>query len=526
MTLPRVITEELGGSALAMAAQRNALPDWYPRRPGTAEEWRAYLREVASNARPNWLGELASAIDAKSESASRLARVERNGGIVISTGQQAALFGGPLYTLVKAIGALGLADALEKATGVPAVVVFWAATDDADYDEARWAGVVANGGLRTLTLPPSPRVGIPMNEMPLSDIAPLVDALADACGSVSDPEPLETVRNAYASGATLGGAYVRHLRALFEPLGIAVLDASHPAVRRAAAPVLTDALTGAPEIERKLRQRSAAILDRGFRPQVEHLPQLSLVFATDQNGEKGRIPVAEAEEFLRTHPVDRLSPNVLLRPIVERFLMPSAAYLAGPGELAYFAQVSAAAEALGRSRPLPVARWSATLLEPRIERLMNRLGVDREDLRQREAVETRLARLKLPDDLREALRRLRSDLEADVAALERSDRDGLVPSASVQGLRRSLLHRLERTERRYVAALKRRESELMRDIATVAAALYPNGTRQERVLNFVPFLARYGGALIDAMRVEARRHATSIVEPSALDVNAPVPERV
>src|SRR5436305_10578960 len=140
MTLPRIITEELGGSPLALAAQRDELPQWYLRRPRGADEWRAYLHQVAaSHESGEWLGRLEPAIAASGAARSRLDRVTKNRGIVVSSGQQAALFGGPLYTVIKAIGALGVADALEQSTGIPSAVGFWAATDDADYEEARSA---------------------------------------------------------------------------------------------------------------------------------------------------------------------------------------------------------------------------------------------------------------------------------------------------------------------------------------------------------------------------------------------------
>ena len=166
------------------------------------------------------------------------------------------------------------------------------------------------------------------------------------------------------------------------------------------------------------------------------------------------------------------------------------------------------------------------MLEPRVERLLSRLGIRREELRDRHGVERRLARTKLPAELGDALRKLRQDVELDVASLERADRDALVPPASVEGLRRSLLHRLERTERRYIAGVKRREDALMRDIATAAAGLYPNGMRQERVLNWIPFLARYGQAFMELMRGEATRHAATLIGLSAAERASPVAERV
>jgi bacillithiol biosynthesis cysteine-adding enzyme BshC len=523
--LPRVITEDLGGSPLVRAAQRGELSQWYARRPSDAGDWQRYLEEVRAPHRDGaWLARLLPAIAAQGAARSRLDRVAATGGVVVSTGQQAALFGGPLYTIVKALGALGVADALERATGTTTAVVFWAATDDADYEEAKSAHVAVTGGVRTISLPPALQPGIPMSQMPMPYVEELVAELAQACGSVSSPAALDITRDCYTAASTLGMAYVRQLRAVLEPLGIAVLDASHAAVRRAAAPVLTRALEKADIVERALLERAAAIKKAGFETQVEHVPGLSLVFMTAERGEKRRSSIGDASSAASA-PSEQLSPNVLLRPIVERFIMPSAAYVAGPGELAYFAQVSAAADALDLPWPLALPRWSATIVEPRIERLLERLEISREELRDRHGVERRLAKTKLPADVADALTKLRQDVESDVAALGRADRDALVPPASVEGLRRSLLHRLERTERRYIAGVKRREDALMRDIATAAAGLYPNGMRQERVLNWVPFLARYGQAFMELMRGEATRHAATLIGMSAAELST-VTERV
>ena len=525
MTLPRVITEPLGGSSLALAAQRGELRDWYVTQPRGVEAWREYLQRVAQqHAAGAWLAGLAPALEASHAARDRLHRAGKGRGIVVSAGQQAALFGGPLYTLTKALAALALADVLERETGVPAVPVFWAATDDADYEEAAGTTVAVAGGIRALRLPPAERTGVTMNEMAMPGVEQLVGELAEACGSAVDPSALELVRKCYTSRTTLGAAYVRQLRGLLEPLGVAVLDASHPAVRRAAEPVLMRALDAAANLEQALSERYEAIRSAGYTPQVEHVPGLSLVFAEQSREQKRRISLPDVATG--QYKGVTLAPNVLLRPIVERAIMPSVAYVAGPGELAYFAQVGAAATALGLHAPLAVPRWSATILEPRIERILAKLGVSMDDLRDVHAVETRLARDALPQEIGDDLRRLRHDIAADVAALEVSDSNQLVPPASLQGLRRSLLHRIERTERRYAAAVKRRETELMREVATAAAALYPNGKRQERVLNFVPFLTRYGQPLLETMRNSAERHAVGIVGAGTAEPLTPVAERV
>jgi bacillithiol biosynthesis cysteine-adding enzyme BshC len=458
--------------------------------------------------------------------AERVTRVVDEGGVVVSTGQQPGLFGGPIYTLSKALSARALADTIQHLTGIPAAPIFWAATDDADFDEASWTQIAVQGGLQTLRLTARPPAGTPMAAAPLGDISPLFRQLEDACGSLIDPTPLDAARAAYTPGETIGGAYLRLLRMLLTPLGISVLDASHPAVRTAGRHILHRALENAPDIERKLELRSEALRAAGYSPQVEQVRGLSLVFS-DVGGTKQRIAVREASDARARVPVEHLSPNVLLRPLIERAIMPSAAYVAGPGEIAYFAQVSAVADSVDVPVPLVVPRWSTTIIEPRIQRLLDRFGIDRSELARPDAVETRLARAAVPSAIADAVQTLRRDLDADIAALEVVDGEELIPPASIQGLRRSLLHRLERLDRRYVAAVKRREQELMRDLGTLRAALYPNGVRQERALNVVPLLARYGPPLLADMVTHAESYAarlTGAVSASA-EQTAPLTPR-
>jgi uncharacterized protein YllA (UPF0747 family) len=213
--------------------------------------------------------------------------------------------------------------------------------------------------------------------------------------------------------------------------------------------------------------------------------------------------------------------------VLERIILPTAAYLGGPGEVAYFAQVTAVAEALGAPQPLVFPRWSATIIEPKIQKILKSLGVDAASLADPHAVEGQVARRRAPSDVQKALTKARANLESDTAAMKRAS-DGLVPERAVDGLNRSIAHRLDRMERRLLAAVKRREVEEMRKIATARASLFPHGVRQERKLAFIVFLARYGPALVEQMLSEARAHARSLVggAPMMTPVSAAAPAPV
>lgn len=518
MTLSlQVLTEPLGGSPLSIAARARELPEWYPPLPRGAREWDEYAAGVRESVAADWYEALAPAIDltASGAAAARLARVRDENGVVITTGQQPGLFGGPLMTLVKALTARALADELEALIKRPVAPVFWAATDDADFDEASVVGIAIHGGAQELRHARTAPAGLRMSDVQLGpDVQALAERLRGACGSVPHPEFLESALRAYKPGATVGGAYVRMLRDVMEPLGIAVLDASHPAVARQAGEVLGAAAARAGKVERALAERSRRIAERGYDPQVEEVTGLSLVF-TREDGVKRRLGVAEAEAT-RGADENLLSATVLLRPIVERCILPTATYVGGPGEVAYFAQVSAVAEALGVPVPRVVPRWSTTIVEPRIQELLESLNVTRGDLASH-AAESKIAHALVPPEVAAALVQLRDGIRRGVESLGAAAGD-LVDRRVLTGLDASLMHKLERGERRILAAVKRRERAALERLGTVRGALAPFGGRQERTLSYVPFLSRWGLPLVDAMHEAARAHVRGLLGET------PVPE--
>ena len=514
MTELIVRTEKLGGSALAAAAMAGQAARWYDRRPENAAAWTARAEAIRAGTKDmSWFDALRPALEATGNAAARLDRVAGGRGVVVTTGQQPGLFGGPMYTWSKALSALALADEVEAATGVPAAPVFWAATDDADFAEASWTAVALTGGAERLFVPAGAAVGRPMAEMPLGDPTAALESFVRSCGATVDSAVIEAVRDAYRAGATVGGAYVQLLRRLFEPLGIAVLDAAHPSVSASTRTLLVRALDRAGDVADALRQRDAEIAAGGYVAQVTEVEGLSLVFErTGAGGDKRRIPIAEAKAAIASRR-GVLSPNVLMRPVIERALLPTVSYVAGPGEISYFAQVSAVADALGLERPLVVPRWSTTILEPHVLRILEGLGIEEAELADPHRAERRLATEHVPRAVSQSLDALRRDVERHTHTMTTASIDsgfGVSPSV-FDGARRAMSHRLERLERRVVAAVKRREHETMLKIATARGALYPLGTRQERALNLLPILARHGAVVLARMRTGAGTHARALI---------------
>jgi len=511
----------LGGGPLAQALQADtSLHDWLLPAPRDLAGWKTRLQAVRdAHTVRDWLSPIAAAFSATGPAADRLARAAAS-GVVVTTGQQPGLFGGPAYTFSKAISALAMADALEEATGIPVAPVFWAATDDADWIEAAVTHVATVRGLETLQLEGPATDGVAMSDVPLGVMVHALRALREACGSSAHQSVLDIVEHAYVPHATIGAAYVELLRALLEPLGIAVLDASHPALRAAADPYIRRALQFAGPIADALSLRTGDIVAAGFDPQVALVDDLTLVFRTESGASgrerdrmRTRVPLADAPRVLREAELGTLGANVLLRPVIERALLPTVSYHAGPGEFSYFAQVAPIARAMGTEVPCAVPRWSGELIDLRAERLQRELGLSDSTLRDPHAAQSQVARDAVDANVQDAFERLRVALETQLnalrAAMERAD--DLVPSSVIDGVGKQIEARFDRLERRVVAGVKRRETHLMRDVAAVRAAIRPDGQSPERRLNLVPMLARFGPAIFVAMRNEARAYVERLV---------------
>ena len=507
---PRVITEPLTGNPLAAAAIAGTAPsNWYEPQPRDATAWRERLETVRSDFTGDWVSRLAPAIEATGKAKARLQSVAAGKGVVITTGQQPGLFGGPVYTLSKALSALALADLLQEATGIPVAPVFWAATDDTDFKEASSTVISVPGGAQLLRIDHSEPLGRPMAAMPLGDVSTEREALERSAASTTDRSPIELLERFYVPEATVGSAYVGFLRALFAPLGIAVIDASHPATRAAAQPVLSRALAKAGEIAAAVSARTRELEAAGFTPQVQDVPGLSLVFSAASGGRK-RVPIKAAGKHADS---EDLGPNVLLRPVIERAILPTATYIGGAAEIAYFAQISPIAEVLGVARPSIAPRWSCTIVEPHVERILEKLSLLPEDLRDPHEAESRVALSRLPKAVIEELNATRALLDQRLDALSNAivRENAPIAPAVTAGLKANLMRRLDRFERRLVAAARKQHADVMQEIGTARGSLFPLGKPQERALNFVPLLARYGPVLREAMLLGARDHAARLV---------------
>jgi uncharacterized protein YllA (UPF0747 family) len=311
----------------------------------------------------------------------------------------------------------------------------------------------------------------------------------------------------------MGGAYTGALAELLAPLGILCFDPTHAAAKRAAAPCLTAALRHAGELDRRLAERAADLAAAGAEDAGiavgegatlvmleaslgrDRLVRTPSGFVTRRSGEA--FTAADLARIAHEAP-ERLSPNVLLRPVVESAMLPTAAYVAGPGELRYLALTPPLYDVLDVPRQRPVPRWSGVIVEPRVARVLEKFGLALDALLDpARRVETELVRAQLPAGATEALAELRRAIEQGYAAVgEAAVTIDPTLAKPIEHLRSQALQGTQDAERKLVQHLKRRQETELQQLARARAAVRPEGKPQERVLTVAPFLARYGPAVL------------------------------
>ena len=532
-----VLAGELPGIAVAPLAGPRLLQDYLAGEPAAAPFYGGHPADPAAYRRK--AAEVDARLDARSRqrlalsfrplgsSAERkLQQVLAGRGYFVTTGQQTGLFTGPLYTIYKALSAIRLAASLEALLGRPVLALFWSAADDHDWDEVSHVTVLDAAGY-----PLRIALGSRADDVPHSMSGRFLDGSAGlAIDQLRELLPatifrdgyVQRLRAAYAAGRTMADAFEDALAAALEGQEIALVSSSHPLVKQHAAPILRAALEQAARDERLIAGQTERLLLGGYHAQVSVAPATSNVFFSDGQGrdrlvrERGRWVLRrsrrtmgdeEVRSRLATEPAS-FSPNVLLRPVVESALFPTLAYVGGPAETSYFAQIGCLFLAHGIMPPVMYPRHSVTLVEPSTARALSKFDMELAQLRQ--PLETLLdgvVRRDLPLDVMRELERLRSGIalgfEALAAAAER-----VAPGISVvlAGERRQALGRVAALEKRIVRHARRAQAARLEQLRRAATLVQPNGAAQERTLNTFHFLARYGpeliGRLLAAFKVE------------------------
>lgn len=443
----------------------------------------------------------------------------RKGARAVVTGQQVGLFGGPLLTLLKAATAVARAKEASAATGIPHVPIFWLATEDHDLAEVDQVSLLSKHAVEVL------RLGLHDAAKPVGGIpvGPTVAEILDQTSELLAYAPVcDLLRECYTPEATLGQAFARFMARLFAAHGLIVMDAAGAEFHALGRSVFRAAIERAPELEVALLARTQELEAAGYHAQVLVKPGSSMLFLIDEASGVRHILRRAAEDVWKAGPntystnellaileaePQRFSPNALLRPVFQDTLLPTAAYIGGPAEIAYFAQSEVLyRNILGRLTPI-LPRFTATLIEPAIATIMTKDEVSLEVIFEAKTVDVlahRLGARAMPIEEKRKLAAVGNAMDAELTALtdylaavdESLGRSALVSASKMR-------YQMNRLRRMAATFEVQKQASLTKHAEAMVLHLFPGAHPQERVLAGVYFLAQCGDGLIDRLVDEA-----------------------
>jgi len=445
---------------------------------------------------------LVEALRAQNGDSQSLTRLAQPGTVAVVTGQQVGLFSGPAYTFYKAATAARLARKL-TADGIPAVPVFWLATEDHDFAEVNHAWVFdAQGDSQMLKVDAPadsagrqhPVGGIIVDKPPVDQLRRLLEGLPYA------DEVTQAVENAYRPGISMGEGCRALLKTLCAKLDLIFIDPLDPAIRKIAAPFIVEALGAAPDLKAGLLERNQQLTDAGYHAQVHIEPKTSLFFLLE-NGERLALRRKDSEYAALAPRAADVSPNALLRPVMQDYLFPTIAYVGGPGELAYLAQSQVIYDRLLGRMPVVLSRAGFTLVDERSAKVMQRYGLTATDVFvHTETLKDRIARKLVPapvvqsmENAAAAVARRVEDVKAELLRFDPT------LAAALEKSEAKIVYQMAKMRRKTEKEVLRRDARAAAGAQHLSSMLYPHRHLQERFYSILPFLAQNGLPLADQL---------------------------
>lgn len=416
--------------------------------------------------------------------------------VAVVAGQQAGLFSGPIYTIYKALSAVRLAQCLSE-RGFKAVPIFWIAEEDHDFDEVRNAFVLdKDGKLAEVENTPENYVeNIAVGNVKLDEnIDETLQNLTENLSHTEFSDELQTLlKETYQPNETFSTSFAKFLMKLFEKYGVIFFAQLDKKLKNLAVPIFQEAVEKSDEIRKSLLERNKKLEDENFHTQVLVDDNFFPFFEFDEAGKRQKISKNEIKNF------QNLSPNALMRPVVQDYLLPTICYFGGGAEIAYFAQNSVIYEILNRPVTPILHRQSFTVIESKHRKTLEKYDLELKDLFA--GIENLLPKI-VEEYLNEDTAKLFDEVEANINIELNHLNQNLSKieptlAENLANKRKKIDYHIANLRNKFHHAQIRKDEIINRRIETAFTALLPHGHLQERTLNVTSFLNRYGLYFID-----------------------------
>lgn len=455
------------------------------------------------------LAEFHKEFDTPNSTLEQINKLREEDSLAVVTGQQLTLYGGPLFTIYKTLTAIIYAKRWSSLLGRTVVPVFWLADEDHDIEE-----------VIKLTFPQkSSSTSVEYKHSYNSDEVPPVsdvkfssqfEQFKKEAGDVLDKTDFfddlwNRLHSAYKTGETFRSAFGSWLLKLFEGEGLILAGSNTKPIKQFSREVLSNAVTNSEQINSALENTTHNLIDDQYHGQVQ--VQKSNLFYIEDNGARKKIHSNGAnwkaeklewstEELLKKidESPNRFSPNVFLRPIIQDHLLPTIGYIGGPGETAYYAQMKEMYNTFDRKMPVIIPRFSITLVESAIDRILDKLPFELPMYNYRiEDLEKRYVDQSEEVDIEKFFGIWKQQME-ELTSAKKEEIKEIDPSLAGSAGKAKAVYfsELDKLKGKVYRSVKQQENVQLNRIAKIKSNLFPNGNLQEREIAFIYFMNKYG----------------------------------
>lgn len=429
--------------------------------------------------------------------------------IAVVTGQQLALFGGPLFTVFKILTAIHFARKWEQEQGIPAIPVFWMADEDHDYEEISSVGFPLKDDHKSLNLDRNSEIEQRVSEIELDqNFTDFKKQVIENQYDTDFTDPLWRILDkCYSEKETVGKAFGKLILELFEDYGLILAGTAHPEIKKHLSSTMIHSVRNVKNLYQALNEQSQDLISKGYHAQV-HLQHSNLFWIDDDNNrvklsyenESWTIDTTgkswtsdQLIEEISKQP-ERFSPNVFLRPVLQNEFLPDFAYIAGPGEISYYAQMKEFYSGFNQRMPVIMPRFSATLLESSIDRIFEKLPFEFADYNNRiEDLETKFIEKSDSPDIESIFDEWKNSIEnvSEERVGEIKEIDPTLEGSSEKAIA-TFFSELDKLKGKVYRSVKDQEKTQLKRIRKIKANLFPNGNLQEREVASIYFMNKYG----------------------------------
>ncbi|RFU60319.1 bacillithiol biosynthesis cysteine-adding enzyme BshC [Bacillus sp. V59.32b] len=478
---------------------------------------RSFLRDELADYIQNYM----SRFNPGPEVLKNMEDLRKQDSVVVIGGQQAGLLSGPLYTIHKVISIIKLAEKQEKALGKRVIPIFWIAGEDHDLAEVNH--VYTMQGKKTYPLYHPFKTMITDMKLDARSAMAWIDEVVETYGeSEFTNDLLHQAKEMLEKGETFVDFFASLILDWFNKYGLLLMDAGDPELRRIEADYFKELIEKSGKVTDAVLSQQAFMLEKGYKRTIEMDDRAANLFYYDREkqertllelsgskyvGKNGSVSFTEAEliEIAENQP-ENLSNNVVTRPIMQEMLFPVLAFISGPGEIAYWAELKQAFEQFGLKMPPIIPRLNITFLERGIATDLEETRLDLETVLTKGTESAKQSFIDSVKDqsLEAEFKLMRTILEEKHIALTRKAIEvdkGLQPL--LEKNRNLLIGQLDFMYDRIINSTKDKHSVVLEKYNRIETSLFPLGSPQERIWNIFYYLNKYGPTFIeDIMKMD------------------------